>query len=250
MVGVRAEDTVATRKALTRAESQAQTRQDVLDSAARLFHANGYHGTSIAAIAADAGRTIGAVYSNFAGKEELCLEVLRTRYLAEVTKLLEMLVGESDSMEARFDLLAIWWSRLSSDIALTMLSSEYVLSTLADPDQTAGTRETIDRFRESVRVMVQDLIPESVDPTDPRVDEAIEAIVATGSGLAISQAIGMTDADQSAAVLVTTLRMWMDRLATPQATDDEPVPSKAKPIRVGKPAAKAPRAKKATSPRR
>jgi AcrR family transcriptional regulator len=230
---------------LTRAESQAQTRQEVLDSAARLFHANGYHGTSIAAIAADAGRTIGAVYSNFAGKEALCLEVLRTRYLAEVAKLLEMLVSESDSMDARFGVLAIWWSRLSSDIPLTVLGSEYLLSTLGDPEQTAGTMETIDRFRDAVRVMVEDLIPEGVDPADPRLDEAIDAIVATGSGLAISQAIGMADADRSAALLVTTLRMWMDRLAAPQAVAEQP--DQLVPAKTGRTAAK--NAKTATSPR-
>ena len=220
---------MAARKVLTRAESQAQTRQDVLDSAARLFSANGYHGTSIAAIAADAGRTIGAVYSNFAGKEALCLEVLRTRYLAETAKLLEMLVGESDSMDDRLAVLAIWWSRLSSDIPLTVVSSEYLLSTLGDPEQTAGTMETIDRFRDSVRVMVEDLIPESVEPTDPRLDEAIDAIVATGSGLAISQAIGMADAERSAALLVTTLQMWMDRLAAPQTMADNRKPAEPKP---------------------
>lgn len=237
---------MAARKVLTRAESQAQTRQEVLDSAARLFHANGYHGTSIAAIAADAGRTIGAVYSNFAGKEALCLEVLRARYLAEVVKLLEMLVGESDSMDARFGVLAIWWSRLSSDIPLTVLGSEYLLSTLGDPEQTAGTMETIDRFRDSVRVMVEDLIPEGVDPADPRLDEAIDAIVATGSGLAISQAIGMADADRSAALLVTTLRMWMDRLAAPQAVAEQP--DRLVPATTGRTGAK--NAKKPTSPRR
>lgn len=245
---------MAARKVLTRAEGQARTRQDVLDSAARLFHANGYHGTSIAAIAAEAGRTIGAVYGNFDGKEALCLEVLRTRYLAEVGKLLEMLVGASDSMEDRFDVLALWWSRLSSDIPLTVLTAEYLLSTLADADQTAGTRETIDRFRDSVRVMVEDLISEGVDPTDPRVDEAIDAIVATGTGLALSQAIGMTDADQSAALLVSTLRMWMDTLTTPHAAADEPAPPKTKPAKSNpagttKTPAKA-RAKKATSPKR
>ncbi|BBZ57798.1 putative transcriptional regulator, TetR family protein [Mycolicibacterium phocaicum] len=243
---------MAARKVLTRAESQARTRQDVLDAAARLFHANGYHGTSIAAIAAEAGRTIGAVYGNFAGKEELCLEVLRARYLAEVGKLLETLVGEPDSMEGRFDLLTLWWTRLSSDIPLTVLTSEYVLSTLADPDQTAGTRETINRFRDSLRVMVEDLIAEGVDPADPRVGEAIDAIIATGTGLALWQAIGMIDADQSAALLVSTLRMWMDTLTTPHAVDDKPAPTKSKPKPAGtkKVPAKATRAKKATSPKR
>lgn len=64
---------MAARKVLTRAESQAQTRQELLDAAEQQFYANGYHATSLAAIAAEAGRTIGAVYSNFEGKEALCL---------------------------------------------------------------------------------------------------------------------------------------------------------------------------------
>ena len=82
---------MAARKVLTRAESQAQTRQDLLDSAEQMFYAKGYHATSIAAIAAEAGRTIGAVYSNFDSKEALCLEVLRDRSMAEVAKLMEAL---------------------------------------------------------------------------------------------------------------------------------------------------------------
>ncbi|YCU60499.1 TetR family transcriptional regulator [Mycobacteroides abscessus] len=46
---------MAARKVLTRAESQAQTRQELLDAAEPLFLEKGYHATSIAAIAEAAG---------------------------------------------------------------------------------------------------------------------------------------------------------------------------------------------------
>jgi AcrR family transcriptional regulator len=64
---------------LTRAERQAQTRQDLLDAAARVFIRRGFQGASIEAIAAEAGYTRGAFYSNFESKEQLFVELLRQR---------------------------------------------------------------------------------------------------------------------------------------------------------------------------
>jgi AcrR family transcriptional regulator len=58
---------------LTRREKQEQTRQQLLDAAARVFARRGYQSASVEEIAAEAGFTTGAVYSNFAGKEELFL---------------------------------------------------------------------------------------------------------------------------------------------------------------------------------
>jgi AcrR family transcriptional regulator len=218
---------MAARKVLTRAESQALTRQEVLESAERLFYSKGYYATSLAVIAAEAGRTIGAVYSNFASKEELCLEVLRTRYMSEVTKLLGMLVAAGDSMDARFEVLAGWWSRISSETSLTILTAEYATSTFYDEGQRTATQDVINRFRETARTLFEDTLPEGVDPDDPRMDDAIDAAVATGTGLAISQSIGVTSAEQSAALLVSTLRMWMQRLTEP-AEDPKPARTRKK----------------------
>jgi AcrR family transcriptional regulator len=58
---------------LTRREKQEQTRQRLIDAAARVFARRGYQRATVDEIAAEAGFTIGAVYSNFAGKEELFL---------------------------------------------------------------------------------------------------------------------------------------------------------------------------------
>ena len=61
---------------LTRAERKAQTRAQLLSAADRLFEQQGYAATTLAQIAEEAGLTKGAVYSNFASKEELFLEML------------------------------------------------------------------------------------------------------------------------------------------------------------------------------
>jgi AcrR family transcriptional regulator len=70
--------TTMARRRLTREESKAKTRQLVVDAAYKLFRRKGFAGTSLDEIATEAGLTKGAVYSNFANKEELFLSFLNT----------------------------------------------------------------------------------------------------------------------------------------------------------------------------
>ncbi|HEV2814851.1 MAG TPA: TetR/AcrR family transcriptional regulator [Solirubrobacteraceae bacterium] len=63
---------------LSRAESQARTRQALLDAAGEVFVERGLHRTSVEAIAERAGFTRGAFYSNFGSKEELFAELLQS----------------------------------------------------------------------------------------------------------------------------------------------------------------------------
>jgi AcrR family transcriptional regulator len=70
------------RPRLSRAEKQAQTRSELLEAAARVFVKRGFAGASVEAIAAEAGFTRGAFYSNFSSKEELFAELLQERVFA------------------------------------------------------------------------------------------------------------------------------------------------------------------------
>jgi AcrR family transcriptional regulator len=63
----------------TRTERRQETREQLLSAAERVFAAHGYHGASVAEIADAAGYTTGALYSNFAGKEQLFLALLDRR---------------------------------------------------------------------------------------------------------------------------------------------------------------------------
>jgi AcrR family transcriptional regulator len=60
---------------LTRKQSQERTREELVAAAARVFARRGYHRATVEEIAAEAGFTTGAVYSNFDGKEELFLAI-------------------------------------------------------------------------------------------------------------------------------------------------------------------------------
>ena len=75
------------RKAPTRTERRARTREELIDAAERLFKRDGFHATSLDAIADDAGYTKGAVYSNFDGKEDLFFAVYERRVDRRVAEL-------------------------------------------------------------------------------------------------------------------------------------------------------------------
>jgi AcrR family transcriptional regulator len=60
-------------EAETRKQKQERTRVELIEAAGRVFARRGYHGASVEEVAAEAGYSTGAVYSNFKGKEELFL---------------------------------------------------------------------------------------------------------------------------------------------------------------------------------
>jgi AcrR family transcriptional regulator len=82
---------------LTRSEKQAQTRAALLDAAAKVFVERGFQGASVELIAAEAGFTRGAFYSNFSSKEELFAELLQDR----VYRLYGELAEQADQPETR-----------------------------------------------------------------------------------------------------------------------------------------------------
>ena len=68
------------RTRISRKESQLQTRERLLDAALQVFSRRGYYAASVDEIAAEAGYSKGAVYSNFSNKEELFLALIDRRF--------------------------------------------------------------------------------------------------------------------------------------------------------------------------
>jgi AcrR family transcriptional regulator len=84
------------RARLTRDERKLQTRADLLRTARRLFEERGFHGASLEDIADEAGYTKGAVYSNFASKDELFLAVLGEHIERRVRASVEVALEAAD----------------------------------------------------------------------------------------------------------------------------------------------------------
>src|SRR5438876_8430182 len=83
-----------------REEHRALTRTRVLEAAARVFARRGFHGASVQDIAREAGATTGAIYSNFAGKEDLFLAVFEDHVASQTRKYREIF-ARGASLEER-----------------------------------------------------------------------------------------------------------------------------------------------------
>src|ERR1700730_15535860 len=78
------------RKRLSREDSREQTTQRLLDAAQKLIARKGLEAASVENIAAAAGYSRGAFYSNFSSKDDLFIELLRPdheKFTAELNAL-------------------------------------------------------------------------------------------------------------------------------------------------------------------
>jgi AcrR family transcriptional regulator len=74
----------APRRPTLRDEQKALTRRRLIDASEVVFARRGFHGASVEEIAREAGASTGALYSNFAGKEDLFLALFEERIAADV----------------------------------------------------------------------------------------------------------------------------------------------------------------------
>jgi AcrR family transcriptional regulator len=130
----------ATTAAPTRAESQARTRQLVLEAAERLFLANGFAATSLEDIAREAGFSKGAVYSNFAGKTDLFFAIVEGQF-AHLSEELRRLVTAEETAAGQLEAVGRWYERyLQVESGWSRSLPE--LAAIAAQDDTARQRFT------------------------------------------------------------------------------------------------------------
>src|SRR4051812_23720979 len=82
------------RRRLTRAEQKARTRESLLRSAAKVFARQGFQAATLEDVAEGAGFSKGAVYANFASKDELFIALLEDHYESWLSRLREPQTGD------------------------------------------------------------------------------------------------------------------------------------------------------------
>jgi AcrR family transcriptional regulator len=97
----------------TQGERRAQTRRALLDAAAELFAERGVDGASIDAIAEAAGRTSGAIYDHFGGKEGLLFALLEG-WVDDVAAVIGAELATASTLEER---MAALWRNVSRPVA-------------------------------------------------------------------------------------------------------------------------------------
>lgn len=97
----------------TQLERRAQTRRALLDAAADLFAARGIDGASVDAIAEAAGRTSGAVYDHFGGKEGLLYALLEA-WVDDVSAVVTAELAAARSLDEQ---MAALWRNVARPVA-------------------------------------------------------------------------------------------------------------------------------------
>lgn len=124
---------------LTRSERRAETRERLLDAASSIALSRGFGAITIEAVAEEAGLTSGAIYSNFASKEELLLDVakrltegMQDTSLAGATDLPDLLRRGVDEVIAR--------AESGNELALAL---EFYALTLRNPKLRRAVRSAV-----------------------------------------------------------------------------------------------------------
>jgi AcrR family transcriptional regulator len=148
---------VRKRPRLSRPERKERTRADLVAAARRVFERRGFHRSSLEQIAEEAGYTKGAVYSNFAGKDELFLAVL-DEHIAERVPVYEQIVLGTDTFEGALRAIARHLVRRGEeDPAWTPLLVEFWTHASHHKPLRRAVAERNDRQMQAIAALLDDL---------------------------------------------------------------------------------------------
>jgi len=198
----------ATLEPLTPERRRQQTREHLLAAAAQVFAQRGFHGASLDTVAAAAGFSKGAVYSNFKNKEDLFLALLESSYSREMESVRATMDASEVPPEARLTdflplilsgadqrLLPENWAVLYMEFALFAMRNPVARRRLAELDETAIES-------------LADLIEEQTGPEAKRSARIVEALF---RGLGFMRALDPDAVDEA---LLETAISFVSRALT------------------------------------
>ncbi|SHF77027.1 transcriptional regulator, TetR family [Lampropedia hyalina DSM 16112] len=192
---------------LSREESQARTREGLIQAATRLFAEKGYGGTSIRDIAEQSGHSQGAFYSNFHSKEELLLEMLRQHMQAEAVQLNTLVEQKQRSPAEILDDLEAWASALDQDPHWCMLSIELQLHAQRSATFAAAYQAVWLQHRDVLAQWMARLFAERQLQMPAAPQDIASTFMALAHGLALQRAA--TGSGASGRLMVVLLRGLM-----------------------------------------
>ena len=163
------------------------TRTALIEAARQVFVRRGFSGASLDEIAETAGFTRGAIYKNFADKEELFLAVfdqINERVLNAFAQMLEQ--GVSAAFDAHA--LAKMWAKLIADTDLLTLELEFRLYEIRNP----SARERADAQRRKNR----ELVTRFIEDNTAALGITLKLPADTVAGILLSTSDGFAHASQ------------------------------------------------------
>jgi AcrR family transcriptional regulator len=201
---------------LTPERRREMTRRHLLEAAAIVFATNGFHGATLDDVAATAGFTKGAVYSNFKNKEDLFLALLDDRVERQFQLVSENLDDRAPSSENLPRVRELLGNEFFWDESFSALWLEFVLYARRHPE--ARTKLVASARR--ARARVQQLIEHEYEAagTSPKYppDKLAEVSLALFDGLGMSRLVNPDAMDDR--TIDTALALLSDVMDPARAT--------------------------------
>jgi len=156
---------------LTAERRRQQTREYLLRAAAQVFAERGFHEATLDEVAAAAGYTKGAVYSNFKNKEDLFLALLEDAYARDMAAIKETLEASDVPPEARLgDFVQMMRGEMEYVPNLGALYLEFHLYALRNPT----ARERMNELERADVRAIADILESERTQREIEIDEPVE----------------------------------------------------------------------------
>jgi AcrR family transcriptional regulator len=179
---------VAAGRPSLRDEQKAMTRQRLLEAAEAVFARRGFHGASVEEIAREAGATTGAVYSNFAGKEDLFLALFEASTASQVGEYSEIFSAGTTLEEQARGGADRWMQILRERPAYFPLFIEFWAYAVREPRVRERFAQRFAAFRATMSRLVLEGAQQHSLPLTPQLAERLGIVInALGNGLALEK---------------------------------------------------------------
>ncbi len=176
-----------------RDEQRALTRRRLLDAGEAVFARSSFHGASVEEIAREAGATTGALYSNFASKEELFLALFEERIAADVSDYSEIVAAGATIEEQSRGVADRWMALLRERPDYFPLLIEFWAYGIRKPQLRGLLAERFAVLRAASARLVLEAAEQQGYPPNVEAGELVGLLInALGHGLALEK---LTDPD-------------------------------------------------------
>jgi AcrR family transcriptional regulator len=189
---------------LNREESQARTKNLLIEAARDEIVRKGFAQASVRDIADAAGFSQGAFYSNFPDKEAILLELVQRHQSEERAKIEAALNSAGADAAKAMAGIEKWAATINSDPAFAVLAIELQLQALRSPSFAEGYNELNRKHRRALGTFVTKLFElfGKKPPADPV--EIATGFIALGRGMALVSKDSETS--RSGRIMVTFLK--------------------------------------------
>jgi len=175
------------RTRLTRGESKARTRAELVEAGRRVFLARGYHRATLEAVADTAGFSTGAVYSTFQGKADLFLAVLDARVADRASRLERAGATAATAAEQGADLAREFTGTSKQERDWSLLVIEFWVHAARDAELRRKFAERHDALKAAIGRVFDEMLARTGQRLLLDTEQGAMAAIAMGNGFTLER---------------------------------------------------------------